>query len=118
MATKLQTLKPRVQTQASRVPVSTGSWRTEGMTSGERGYTYRWQRERKGWLRAHPLCGDRINGPSLEHSACLRSGRVTIATDVDHIEPHRGNAVLMWDRGNWQSLCHACHSAKTQREDG
>lgn len=38
------------------------------------------------------------------------------ATDVDHIVPHRGNRALFFDESNLQSLCHACHSRKTQAE--
>jgi 5-methylcytosine-specific restriction protein A len=26
--------------------------------------------------------------------------------------------VLFWNRSNWQSLCHSCHSRKTASEDG
>ena len=38
------------------------------------------------------------------------------ATDVDHIIPHRGDKKLFWDSGNWQSLCHECHSRKSYSE--
>lgn len=41
-----------------------------------------------------------------------------VATVVDHNIPHKGNKVLFWDVSNWQSLCKACHDAKTAREDG
>lgn len=84
----------------------------------KRGYDSRWKSARAGWLRQHPLCGDRADGPSPEHSECLQARRLTAATDVDHIVPHRGDKSLFWERTNWQSLCHACHSAKTAREDG
>jgi 5-methylcytosine-specific restriction protein A len=43
---------------------------------------------------------------------------VKAATDLDHIVPHKGDMVLFWSPGNWQSLCHACHSRKTMMEDG
>lgn len=85
--------------------------------STERGYGYRWQQYRSAWLREHPLCGDRIDGPSGEHSQCARQGRVTAATDVDHIERINGGSdALFWEPSNHQSLCHGCHSSKTQRE--
>lgn len=71
-----------------------------------RGYGYRWQKARKRFLEAHPLCEE-----------CLKRGRYTEATDVDHIIPHRGNKTLFWDESNWQSLCHRCHSQKTAKED-
>jgi 5-methylcytosine-specific restriction enzyme A len=35
---------------------------------------------------------------------------------VDHITPHKGDRQMFWDRSNWQSLCHRCHSRKTARE--
>lgn len=48
----------------------------------------------------------------------MRQGLIEQATDLDHIEPHRGDMTLFWDHDNWQSLCHSCHSAKTASEDG
>lgn len=76
-------------------------------TSAQRGYNYKWQQASKGFLAKHPLCS--------EHERC---GEVVAATEVDHIVPHKGDMVLFWDRGNWQSLCHSCHSRKTASEDG
>lgn len=70
-------------------------------TSHERGYTFAWHRARTQFLREHPLC---------------KCGAV--ATEVDHIVPHKGNLALFWDVGNWQALCKRCHSAKTAVEDG
>jgi 5-methylcytosine-specific restriction protein A len=87
-------------------------------SSSARGYKWRWRNYRRAWLRAHPLCGDRVDGRSTEHSECAQAHRVSAATDVDHIAPHRGDEQLFWDARNHQSLCHACHSAKTAREDG
>jgi len=76
-------------------------------TSSKRGYGYKWQQAGKGWLGKHPLCVH-----------CQEQGRVVAATDVDHIVPHKGDMQLFWDRTNWQSLCHSCHSVKTATEDG
>ncbi|KAB2953733.1 HNH endonuclease [Heliorestis acidaminivorans] len=70
-------------------------------------YTYRWHKKSKAFLRAHPLCAH-----------CLQAGRVTEATEVDHIIPHNGDIKLFWDQNNWQSLCKKCHSKKTAQEDG
>jgi len=70
-------------------------------------YTYQWRRTSKAFLKEHPLCVH-----------CEKEGRLTPATEVDHIIPHGGNRKLFWDRKNWQSLCKSCHSKKTAEEDG
>lgn len=72
-----------------------------------RGYGSKWQYESKRFLQLHPLC--------LE---CQKHGRITEATVVDHIKPHKGNHKLFWDRRNWQPLCESCHNRKTATEDG
>ncbi len=79
----------------------------ERPTAHQRGYGARWQKARAGWLRSYPLC-----------VVCQAEGKLTVATDVDHITPHKGDMVLFWDASNWQSLCRAHHSQKTAREDG
>ena len=72
----------------------------------ERGYSHRWQRARKRFLVRHPLCVE-----------CEREGKLTSATVVDHIRPHRGDQALFWDEKNWQPLCKKCHDRKTRLED-
>lgn len=72
----------------------------------ERGYTARWDRLRKLYLSQHPQC-----------VMCERDGRITAATVVDHIKPHRGDQVLMWDQDNWQSLCASHHNSTKQRAE-
>jgi 5-methylcytosine-specific restriction protein A len=64
-----------------------------------------WRRERKNFLINHPLC-----------APCLAAGRVTQASEVDHIEPHKGNMSLFWDASNWQAICKPCHNRKTSQE--
>jgi 5-methylcytosine-specific restriction protein A len=49
---------------------------------------------------------------------CYEQKHVTPATCTDHIIPHKGDKYLFWDPLNRQSLCDACHSKKTVREDG
>src|SRR3990167_6086444 len=63
-------------------------------------HTTRWQQERKAQLQREPYC-----------RAC--GGK---ANTADHVTPHRGNAVLFWNRSNLQSLCRRCSNAKTGRE--
>lgn len=73
-------------------------------TAVRRGYNYRWQRESKQFLAAHPHCVE-----------CMAAGRPVAAECVDHIIPHRGNLVLFWDQSNWQGLCIPHHNAKTRK---
>lgn len=68
----------------------------------ERGYTRAWEIARAAWLKQHPLCAE-----------CERQGRVTPATVVDHIVPHRGSRAKFWKSDNFQSLCVTCHQRKT-----
>jgi 5-methylcytosine-specific restriction protein A len=72
-----------------------------------RGYTSQWAKARNLFLRQHPACAH-----------CRLKGIVTVATQVDHITPHRGNMTLFWDERNWQALCAPCHSHKTATQDG
>ena len=78
--------------------------------ANERGYTYRWQRESKVFLREHPLC----QCPACDEGRL----RVRAALVVDHRVPHRGDMVLFWDQTNWQAMAKECHDAKTAAEDG
>jgi 5-methylcytosine-specific restriction endonuclease McrA len=105
--TRLKTLGNRVSTHSSAIPITQpGSWRTDKATSGQRGYTYAWQKASKAFILANPLC-----------AMCERQGRVTATALVDHIEPHRGDMTLFWDKSNWQPLCTTCHSSVKQREE-
>lgn len=54
-------------------------------------------------LRSNPLC---------EH--CEKEGRITPATEVDHIDGDNTNN----EPSNLQSLCKPCHSRKTVKENG
>lgn len=42
---------------------------------------------------------------------------ITAAVEVDHVVPIRERPDLRLDMSNLQSVCHACHSAKTAREN-
>ena len=70
-----------------------------------RGYNAEWRRARKAFLQKHPLCAE-----------CGKAGKLTPATVVDHIIPHRGDKRLFWDEHNWQALCKSCHDQKTGHE--
>jgi 5-methylcytosine-specific restriction protein A len=93
-------------------------------TGQQRGYTKQWSAASKAFLRQHPLC------------MCAQCGagklRVTLATVVDHIVPHRLKQALdtkditaiataqerFWDQRNWQAMSKACHDLKTAVQDG
>ena len=62
-----------------------------------------WRKLRALVLRERPLC-----------EACFKRGRVTPATDVDHSDNDPTNN----ERSNLASLCHSCHSRKTQADMG
>lgn len=70
--------------------------------AAERGYGGKWRNARVRFLSKHPLC-----------VKCREKGKLTPATVVDHIVPHRGDPVLFWDENNWQPLCRDCHGEKT-----
>ena len=78
----------------------------EVRSAAKRGYGAKWQKARKQYLSAHPLC-----------VLCQKEGRFRKATVVDHIIPHRGDQKLFLDRSNWQALCKPCHDRKTGKED-
>jgi 5-methylcytosine-specific restriction enzyme A len=76
-------------------------------TAAERGYNYKWQKARLGYLKKHPLC-----------IHCQLEGIFIPARVVDHIVPHKGDTKLFWDKSNWQPLCKRHHDIKTATEDG
>lgn len=92
----------------------------ELLSTAQRGYGSRWQRERERYLAEHPLC--------VFHEA---QGKFVPALIVDHKIPHRlaearlsGDDVriraalkLFWDRKNWQSLCKLCHDSVKQAQE-
>ena len=78
-----------------------------------RGYTRRWYAEAARFRRRYPLCGQRPDNRKPVMSRCAEEGRATIATAVDHVEPHRGDPAKFWNVDNWQSLCAECHARKT-----
>jgi 5-methylcytosine-specific restriction enzyme A len=74
-------------------------------TRTERGYSNRWLKARESYLIHHPLC---------KH--CLEDGIKELATEVDHIIPHRGDMSIFWKHDNWQGLCTYHHRIKTAKE--
>jgi len=62
----------------------------------------RWRKLRAWKLAQSPHCQE-----------CAKQGIIEQATDVDHVQRHRGLEALFWDLSNLQSLCHRCHARKT-----
>ena len=95
-------------------PLHAREWARGRGSSRERGYTRRWEKRAALFKARHPLCGMRPDGRPPVLSRCYDAHRVTPATEVDHVIPHRGDAGLFWDElNNWQSLCASCHARKT-----
>ncbi len=63
-----------------------------------------WKATRKRQLETHPFCEE-----------CLKNGKRTKATMVDHINPIKQGGSL-YDASNLQSLCWSCHSRKSVLE--
>ena len=66
----------------------------------------RWRTLRASILSANPQC-----------VICAKRGKLTPATVVDHIKPHKNNERLLWDRNNLQAVCKRCHDRKTATQD-
>jgi 5-methylcytosine-specific restriction enzyme A len=73
---------------------------------GPKPYNRKWQAFRLSFLAKHPLC-----------VMCRAEGRVTAATVVDHIVPHRGDSAIFWREGNHQALCAPHHNSHKQSEE-
>jgi 5-methylcytosine-specific restriction protein A len=76
-------------------------------SANSRGYGSRWRVARKRFLELNPLCAE-----------CNRVGRLTAATIVDHIVPHKGDISLFWDMDNREAICKSHHDQKTASQDG
>lgn len=111
MTRRLGSLPPLVATIGSLVASTpkagaSGFHRSNGLSSTARGYGADWRRKRAEVLRAEPLC-----------RLCAEAGRVTPATDVDHIESFAGpDDPLRLDRSNLRPLCGPCHRARSARQ--
>ena len=83
------------------------SWGVRKFSGGRQLYrTDRWQRLRRRVLSEQPFCAMRA-----QRERCR-----LVATEVDHIKPHRGDRRLFFDRANLQPMCRSCHAQKTARE--
>lgn len=74
-------------------------------TRHERGYTARWYKVAKAYLRSHPLC-----------VLCVEKDRITEATCVDHIDGLGPLGPRGYDETNLRALCAPCHNARSARD--
>jgi len=95
---KLVNIRPIAKTLGAAEPVDRS--RTSHLYSHRR-----WRRIRARHLALEQLC-----------RFCLAEGRVTPATVVDHVTPHRGDMDRFWN-GERQSLCATHHSRDKQRAE-
>lgn len=51
---------------------------------------------------------------ACQWKGCGRIEADTSRLRCDHIEPHRGDEALFWDRRNLQTLCVPCHDSRKQ----
>ncbi len=98
-AAKTLSVQPKIEADIVRIG--------QRENSNKRGYGWRWQKYRIGFLKKNPLCVH-----------CKENDVITTATDVDHKIPAKPSEPLFWDKSNHQGLCHSCHSIKTATEDG
>lgn len=71
---------------------------------------WRWMYKTDLWIKK--LRPEQLAREPFCRSCAKHGGRVR-ATDVDHIQDHKGSWSLFSDPENLQSLCHSCHSRKT-----
>ena len=104
---RLRSAPPRLGAAPSRLgslaTAGAGFSRADGLSSTARGYGQDWRRVRERILAAEPLC-----------RVCFAVGRITAATDGDHIEPFTGlHDPRRLDVTNLRPLCRPCHMRRT-----
>jgi 5-methylcytosine-specific restriction protein A len=123
---RLRSLPARIGTAVGRLAVmQPGSWRTDKQSSTVRGYGYKWQQARAGYLRKHPFCVYCLRDLDIDFFsiagvilACAeRDVPVPYGNVVDHRIPHRGDMELFWDTSNWATMCTPHHSGEKQRAE-
>lgn len=78
--------------------------RTEGKTTTERGYGWKWQKQRKRIIaRDNGLC-----------QPCMRQNKYIKFDEIDHVIPKAQGGTD--DDDNLECICIDCHKQKTQRE--
>ncbi len=98
--TRLKCLRPRL------APAPVNGWKPDSIRGSRhaRGYGREWEKLRERIIeRDERLCQE-----------CLRNGRTTMGTEVDHVLPKSQGGTD--DPSNLELKCGPCHRAKTARE--
>ena len=107
---RLTSLPPRLSSSSSRLAstatATSGFARQDKLSATQRGYGADWRKTRAVVLALEPLC-----------RLCAVDGRVTPATEVDHIQAFKGLAdPLRLDVRNCRPLCAPCHRSRTGKQ--
>lgn len=73
-----------------------------------RGYTSAWDKAADSHRRRSPIC------IYCEMGAWGEPPRITAASLVDHLIPHRGDQAVFWNKADWISSCKPCHDGPKQ----
>lgn len=76
----------------------------QGSNNREIYQSSRWHKYSLQYRKIHRLC-----------VICLSKGITKVSECVDHIKPIESGGSI-WDSGNHQALCLACHNRKTKNE--
>lgn len=85
---------------SQRKPFETATRSNQGMY-----HSQEWRLLRTRRLMDEPYCRE-----------CRKEQRLITATDVDHIQPPRGDRTLFFSYSNTSSLCRSHHNQKTGQE--
>ena len=110
---------PRLKAIGSRVQMIGARLKTDTLMQGESGWSARERLHGNRHARGYGTAWDKLRKAIMQRDKglcqpCLRSGRPEKAAQVDHIIPKAQGGTD--DHHNLQSICTACHKAKTARE--
>lgn len=101
MARKPRTFRPA---HMPSVEQSKRDYERRRGSARQRGYTVAWDRASLAFKHDNPLC-----------LGCRAVGVLRATEVVDHVEPHRGDLVLFWQRDMWQPACAWHHDVVKAR---
>ena len=109
---KLKMLPPRLKTLAPRLGYLPGD---EQARDKHRAATQHWRK----WYSTAKWQALRLDVFTRDMFTCRwpGCGRIegnTTRLVCDHVQPHRGDERLFWDKSNLQTLCKPCHDKHKQ----